>query len=352
MKKYQSGFSIIELMVGTVISLLVTLTVAGSAQFLDVQKRITVGTNGVLETLAITHREVSNDVKMMGYGVTSCPSVNAVVGGKTIHIGATAIGADIEAPLQLYITDGGDSSSDTLTSFYGESSTGIAYSFLKTKVGNVITTGYAGQINEKGLVLISDATNCDVYAVNGVPSYDVGLNKTTINVNTTFNNKAWTSTTNTYAENSMILGLSDLKLVTHSINNNTLQEFDAITNTTVNVADNVVFYKVFYGLNDSTFVRATGAWSTVSLTANIANQVRIKSIRVFIVARSPVLVSKNKTTGLCDTTEVAPKLFAPFDTTITVDLTGISDWKCYRYKTADFIVPLRNKVLNDGSSGA
>ena len=347
MKKIQSGFSVIELMVGIVISLLVSIAVAGSAQFLNTQKRITVGTNSVLETLAISYREVSNDVKMVGYGVSSCPSTTVNVGGKTIHVGPTSISADTEVPLQLSIVDGGDSSSDTITSFYGDSNTGIAYSFLKDdSTTSSFTTRYAGQVNAGGLVLLSDITKCDVYAVSGTPTFDATTNATTVELNTTFNGKAWTSSANTYAANSMVIGLSELKLVTHSIVNNTLQEYNAISDTTTKIAANTVFLKAFYGLTDGTFVRATGSWTNSGLVATGSNINRIRSVRVFLVVREPVLNVKN-TTGDCDTTLAAPTLF---DDTVTVDLSATTDWKCYRYKTVDFIIPLLNKVFNDATA--
>lgn len=349
MKNRQHGFSLVELMVGVVISLLVTLAVAGSAQFLNTQKRITVGTNTVLEGLAISYREISNDVKMVGYGVSSCPSTTVNIGGKIIHVGPTSISADTEVPLQLSIVDGGDTASDSITSFYGDSSTGIAYSFLKSNSTTTsFSTAYAGQVNTGGLVLLSDVTKCDVYAVSGTPTFDSISNTTTVALNGTFNSKAWTASTNTYAANSMVLGFSDLKLVTQSIVNNTLQEYDAISDTTLKIATNVVFMKAFYGLTDGTFVRAKGSWTNSGLVSTGANINRIRSVRVFLVAREPVLNAKNSS-GNCDTTAIAPMLF---DTTVTVDLSATTDWKCYRYKTSDFIIPLRNKVLNDATAGA
>lgn len=326
--KYQRGFSMVELMVGSVISLMITLTVAGSAQFLDIQKRITVGTNTVLETLAISYREVANDIKMVGYGLGACPSTTVVVGGVTTTISQ-----------QFFITSDVSTNSDSITSFYGDSSTGIAYSFLKTKGNGVFTTGYAGQLGAGNLALISDSTKCSVYAVSSA-TYDGTT--TTVNVNATFNGKAWTSDNNTYPENSMVIGLSDLKLITTSVVNNTLQESDGISNTTVNVADNVVFFKAYYGLTDGSFVQATGAYSPSNLAASATNTAKIRSVRVFMVARSPVFNKKNAA-GNCDATTAAP---TSWNGGPTVDLTGITDWQCYRYKTSDFIVPLRNKVLS------
>lgn len=353
MRKYQSGFSLVELMVGTVISLLVSLTVAGSAQFLDAQKRIAVGTNGVLETLSISYREVANDIKMAGYGVSKCSHIYYTIGGDTV---------DVTQPLIINSTT---TNSDELVSFYGESSTGSAYSFLSNAtVGDTFTTTYAGQLNSGVAGTVSDGSfviikqpkdntgmspACGIFALNTIAVDTAIVPPTTVTLGNTVSSNVW-STNNavTYSTNSMAFGASSIKKISIKISNNILSEIDAFKPTVVNqISDNIVFFKTYYGLDDGAFVKATGIWEASALT--VSNIKKIRSIRVFIVARSPVLNKKNAA-GNCDATDDEHKVITSWDADLSLDISTLTDGQCYKYMKSDFIVPLRNKVLSDMST--
>lgn len=339
----------VELMVGTVISLLVTLTVAGSAQFLDVQKRITIGTNGVLETMAISYREISNDIKMAGYGISKCTHVlykNTVSGVTTVN--------DLTQPLFITSTTG----SDEITSFYGESLTGSAYSFLlegttggsfKTTYAGQLNNGNAGNVTDGSLVVIKQpkdadgiSPNCSIYALNSIA---IASGEATTTLNATVDGIVWGSdTATTYPMNSMVFGLASVKNINLKVVNNTLQEVNAFKpSITTQIADNIVYFKAYYGIDDGTFVPATGAWEASALT--VASTKRIRSIRVFMVARSPVL--NKKVNGACTATDNDHKVITSWDEDLSFDVSTLTDGQCYKYMKSDFIVPLRNKVLSD-----
>jgi type IV pilus assembly protein PilW len=72
---------------------------------------------------------------------------------------------------------------------------------------------------------------------------------------------------------------------------------------------------------------------------------RIKAIRVAIVARSAQLIPK--TNGACTTTTAAPVAWVDSTGSSTppvIDLAGIPDWGCYRYKVYQTIIPVRNVI--------
>ena len=76
-----------------------------------------------------------------------------------------------------------------------------------------------------------------------------------------------------------------------------------------------------------------------------------------------MLNSKNKDTGLCDATSDANKVITSWkgynsDGSLntgldgpTFDVSTLTDGQCYKYTKSDFIIPLRNKALNEVSSG-
>lgn len=81
----------------------------------------------------------------------------------------------------------------------------------------------------------------------------------------------------------------------------------------------------------------------VPLTASEAIA-RIYAVRFAVVARSG-LKEKPLTTGVCNTTTVGPTWAGG---TISVsknpDGSANADWMCYRYKTFETVVPLRNAI--------
>lgn len=133
------------------------------------------------------------------------------------------------------------------------------------------------------------------------------------------------------------------------------------------VADNVVSLQAQYGISATgqqainCWVNPTGAgtnpaianycpageasdWTPAGLQATPGNMKRIKAIRVAIVARNPLMEKpENKALG-CVTTRTAPTswLNGP-----VIDLTANPDWKCYRYKVYQTIIPLHNVILGN-----
>ena len=340
----------VELMVGTVISLLVTLTVAGSAQFLDIQKRVTMGTNVTLENLAVSYNQLANDVRLAGFGTHKC--------GTLKYYDSTGAVQTVTDMNSLYITKATSAStnpnSDTVNLLYGESASGVSYTSIATIVaGSITTTNYTGQIISGSKMMVQDTTppsiptNCGIVSVTAVtPVTSSGTTTTTVTATDTGSLLvAGTYPTST----SVITGLSDFKQLTISVDaNNNLTEVDKVSGVTTIISSNIVFFKAYYGLIDGTYQEADNAggtdWSHAGMTS--ANRDKIKSLRFYIIARAPVLNKPNATTGACDTTTTAP---TSWDTDLTIDLshTTTDDWKCYRYQAGDFIIPLKNKVLFD-----
>ena len=83
-------------------------------------------------------------------------------------------------------------------------------------------------------------------------------------------------------------------------------------------------------------------WTQAGLLATPNNIKRIKAIRVAIVARNNVMEKATK--GVCTSTPTAPIswLNGPL-----IDLTANPDWKCYRYKVYQTIIPLNNVILGN-----
>lgn len=130
------------------------------------------------------------------------------------------------------------------------------------------------------------------------------------------------------------------------------------------VTDNIVSLKAQYGFDTRTGVAFTpaanlqvGRWSSSMIDADgdgvvggAGDYQHIAALRVAVVARSKN-PQKPAATGLCSATTVLPTVFAstePYGVTaqpqqVNVGVTGDTvNWKCYRYRVFETIVPLRN----------
>ncbi|NUT15221.1 MAG: hypothetical protein HOQ33_12055, partial [Cupriavidus sp.] len=70
-----------------------------------------------------------------------------------------------------------------------------------------------------------------------------------------------------------------------------------------------------------------------------ADAKRIKAIRLAVVVRSPLRERVDPATGTCSTTTQAPTTWPDGP---AIDLSADPDWRCYRYRSFETVVPLRN----------
>ncbi|MDQ2988666.1 MAG: PilW family protein [Pseudomonadota bacterium] len=132
----------------------------------------------------------------------------------------------------------------------------------------------------------------------------------------------------------------------------------------VSVTDNIVAVKAQYGLdtrNGANFTPETGMqltrWSNTMIDADgdgvaggAEDYQRIAAVRIAVVARSRS-PERPSAGGTCTATTTLPSIFsttvptgiAAVPVSVTLAVAGDSvDWKCYRYRVFESIVPLRN----------
>ncbi|HAL15173.1 MAG TPA: hypothetical protein DCP32_00020 [Anaerolineaceae bacterium] len=66
---------------------------------------------------------------------------------------------------------------------------------------------------------------------------------------------------------------------------------------------------------------------------------RIYALRFALVARSGLLEKPDPATGVCNTTTTGPVWSGG-----VISLAADANWQCYRYKTFETVVPLRNAI--------
>lgn len=108
------------------------------------------------------------------------------------------------------------------------------------------------------------------------------------------------------------------------------------------ISDGIVLLKAEYGTDaNGNGVIDTSEWTQ----AAPADVMSVLAVRLAVVARSAQPEKPRVAGGACDTTTAFPTWIdsaaLPLDISGNVGLTG-DDWKCYRYKTFENTVPLRN----------
>lgn len=122
----------------------------------------------------------------------------------------------------------------------------------------------------------------------------------------------------------------------------------------VAVADNIVSFKAQYGLDrriGGLFTPELGmqvtTWSGTMLDADndgvagsAGDYQRIAAVRIAVVARSRAPERPNAS-GVCTATPALPTVFGNVSVTVAVPGDTV-DWRCYRYRSFETIVPIRN----------
>lgn len=334
----QSGFSLIEVMVGLVVSLLVSLVIMQVFAVFEEQKRSTSGSADAQTNGHIALYNLQRDVQLAGFALPIFSSSNSPLQCTSLTPSGTNI-----SPVS--ITDGG-AASDTLTVRYGTADAGGSPALISSVVsGNEVNVLNNAACKVKDSVIISQGSDC-LFMQNGVSGL-TGTTSITLN-------KPTDATINQEASLSC---LGDWKTISYSINNaNQLIRSDNGSDTP-NV-DEIVNLQAQYGISakaDSNtvtrWVNATGAlWTNPSN----ANRNLIKAIRVAVVARNGLLEKNNVSAACSSLTSSKPSGVCAWagsasDPAPTISLTNTSNWQRYRYRVFTTIIPLRNIVWSSTS---
>lgn len=364
----QAGFSLVEMMVGIVLGLLSVLLISHVFVNAEAHKRSATSGSDAQLNGALALYALQRDIQMSGYGLAANPAaLGCSVRGR---VGATVLTPFTLAP--VVITPGASDGPDTITLF---SSSKSGYSLPMYVSENHPTASNFFVVRsslgtEVGDILLAipqawDGANwCSLFAVTSD-----GLTPATTLTATNIphaTGDSWNHVGTTvfpiagYAAASTLVNLGQISYRRYSIS-----ATQALQVTTLSATDGslsaqelhpqIVTMKALYGRD----VGATGSINNYSTTTPVtaANWAEVVSIRVAVVARSgqrekEIVTSSNPvwdvgstgTTGLggatCGTSRcLTLKVGDPLSVTDT-------EWKYYRYKVYDTVIPLRNMLWN------
>jgi len=376
------GFSIVELMVSVVIGMLAimfaTRLITGGEQ----TKQGALGGSDAMQNGMLAMFAISNDAKQAGYGLNDpiLAGCNAVFSDTAdFTLAQDTNGGATRQPLAAAIIDNNGSRPDVISLYSGSSITGTpTVRMLGSYAGGSAITidrePYGFAVSDVIVVAAekAGAANCAVAQVSAksVSGAKVPFLRFDKAADQRFNAGELGAFYDLNAARIFNLGPADkLSFHTWSVSDDgflKLRATDMANSgaTPAIIADNIVSIKAQYGFDTRkgiAFKPENGTqvlqWSADMIDADGDGVVggagdfqHIAALRLAVVARSksPARVDAS---GSCAATTAQPVVFAaeePAGVTavpVTVDVTVTGDtvdWKCYRYRAFETIVPIRN----------
>lgn len=394
-KRRSGGFSLVELLVSVVIGMLALLFATRLIVSGESNKDAAIGGSDQMQNGMLAMFQLSGDASMAGWGlndhtVAGCATTFSDSRGYQL-LTAKRDGVDI-TPLAAVVIQSNGANPDVISFNSGSSN---------AAVGSVAMTGdYAGEsyvISDTkspygyaaGDVLVvapqSADRPCTVMQMSGVNPASGHEAEIQLQSGSQYRYNAAASMAQAYAKNVTFiynLGQPDLlHFHTWSVSKGVLllraTDLAGAEQAGVSVADNIVSIKAQYGFDtrvltnydpnpsgNGTQLTPTnnsgmqiGAWSPTIINADndavvggLGDYQRIAAVRIAVVARSKT-VQKPKPGAACDATTVMPTVFtanvpsgvAAVSQQVNVAVSGDTvDWKCYRYRVFETIVPILN----------
>lgn len=346
--RQQSGFTIIELMVGIGIGLLSTLVIMQAFSGFEGQKRTTSAGSDAQTNGALALYAVSREGKMAGYGLLSRYNGISALGcpmrGKT---DSGALETLTLAP--VVITNGASGAPDSLrflasaadtwalpsqivldhaassTQFFLDSTLGISTGDLMLAIPSVIdsnnwctlfqVTSVGGSGASNRIEHTADALWNPDPASNIFPSAGYQTDDWLVNLGTVINRS--------YSIVNQSLRLSDRNMATN-------------VTTDTDLYNDIVDMQAEYGVDDGSAGGTAGdgivdGYTTTTPT-NATGWERVLAVRLALLVRSSQWEKTEVTTA------------APAWTSTSFVMTNIADWKHYRYRVYETVFPLRNMI--------
>jgi type IV pilus assembly protein PilW len=341
----QRGASIIELMVGIVVSMAVGIAAVASAVTFTASQRQGISAGGMVMNASAALSAIKTDVAGAGLGFFNlasfmCPKLN-LSWQNTVHFN----NADF---VPVLITSGGGSS-DQLDVWAGTDISAGAPVLVKidTDTSAAVALQSLLPVTANQAVLIAPAAATDPCVVRTATAVTAATGPTPLTLtldNTGVHNQGSFTTTPTYAGSSgataaKVSLLGSLQWSRYRVSAGELILERPLDGTSAVLARNVVSMRVQYGLSASAGSNTLAGWQDATGTPLAAADLdRVRALRVGLVIRSTQR-EKPDAAGNCEATATMPFLFG---TAATPD---VADWRCYRHSVAEAVVPLRNIVL-------
>lgn len=342
-RRGQAGLSLVELMVGIVVSLLVGLAAAGSAMMFTASQRQGASTSTVsINGLSIINA-VKADLSLAGLGffddsVAPCGTLNLSSNATTLSNGAAI------APVQ--VTRNGDHDQlDVLYATTVESGSSVMLDQVSDGSSAAVRSLLPAAVGQ-AVMLVPEAANglCTVRSVTAVTASTNTTPQVLAFASGGEHNQVTFSTPPDYNAKSRVTLVGDLTWNRYRVDANSQLVLDRrMDGASAVLLRDVVSFRVQYGVSAAAGAATLDEWvdSDAFGPVNSGNIERVRAVRVGVMLRSAQR-EKAEADGVCRATQTAPELF---DFTPSAFTGADTTWRCFRYRTQTVIVPLRNFVM-------
>ncbi|HET8748005.1 MAG TPA: PilW family protein [Ramlibacter sp.] len=335
----QSGFTLVEILVGLVIAMIGTVIMMEVLLTSDQRTRTSTAGNEALSSGAVMLHLMQRDLVQAGFGLTS----NALLNNCSVALptGATVPLAPVVINPPTSLVPAADANTDRLLVFYSSDSGQPEGQEVVAVSGSSYTLRSPSAFAVGDYVLASPNVCSGTLTLARVTA----LGAATVTVDTA----------NTAATSIFNLGRVP-RIVAYAVRNGSLTSCDFMLSDcrVANAANwtavgaNIVSLRAQYGRDTAPAGAMDGVdlWDQ-TIPASACQWARTPAVRFVLVARSSQYETKiDETTRqrVCDTVTAATPLWAGSTggSTAPVDLSAASDWQCYRYKTFETVAPARN----------
>lgn len=348
-RHHNTGFSLVEIMVGMVIGLISTIIVMQVFATFEGQKRTTTGGSDAQTNGGVGLYTIERDMRMAGYGfadATGCALASSFNG--------TALAPLVLAPVT--ITDGAGGLPDSITMLSSnKSSWSVPIRVISNhaQAATQFNTNATFGLAQGDLLIAYEATtppNCTLFQVDNANPV---LNPITHTAGSWNGNSAVFPAAG-YSTDALLMNVGSFMSHTYSIDANSnlvFTDYSSATNTNSSqiLSPDVVSIQAQYGFDTRAGAQTDAqvdTWGATMIDADASGTVgdagdinRVYALRFALVARNGLREKADPVTGICNTTTIGPAWAGG-----TISLAADANWQCYRYKTFETIVPLRNML--------
>lgn len=364
-KKVQSGFTLIELMVGAVLGMLTVIVIAQVLAQAEATRR-TVGAGGDAEVNgSLAAFGLQREIQMAGYGISNEPRALGCLVNAQFDAAGTPFSFTL-AP--IIIANGNGIAPDEITILYAATATSsvpllVTENHPAAQSYFIVNSALGLRANDQLIAVpetVSSTSKCTLLAAtNDSSSSDTTLGLTRIPHTATGNkwNQAALYPSGGYPPNSYLMNIGRLVQKTYSISDNKSLQIEVLNSdnglaSSTEAYSNIVNLQALYG-KDTDGDGTVDKYEAAS-PATATEWAQVLNVKIALVARSSNYEKEEVTTTAplwdygSQIDPIGETLVTCFDSRkcIALNVSTVADWKHYRYKVYSNTIPLRNVLWN------